>query len=426
MKTLKYYIKKIEKPASDVIVLEIGDIRGQPVFSFQPGQYVMICYKNSQGRLEQKHSFSISSSPLEKRFIRLGIKIGGKFTQGLSVMKPGTEIFVQGPFGSFVFNEAKHLDLVMIAGGIGITPFMSAISMAREKNLSNRMSLIYSNRTLKGTIFLDEIRELEKANQNFKALFSVTAEKSAEHLPMVLNRRIDAPAIRDFIDHPQGKTFFICGPVPFMDAMKLNLSSLGVHRSQIETEEFAMVGGRFWPELKNIAYATGFSAGLMAVALAAINSAKPSVAVSNMSSFDPALLTQMNQAVSDRLHLISNAKSQALASLGQKQQAAAQNAQASPTVQTAAKQSAPARLAAPAGSVKNTANTLSNPVPAKSQVSSAVPKANQVTTAPVTPQPTQTVPAQQSVPAQQPAPVAPPAVTQPTPQPAPAPVTAVS
>lgn len=276
----RYYIRRTHMPEKDIVVLELADIRGVPVFDFKPGQYVMISYRNKYGRMQEKHAFSIASSPLKKGCIRLGIRTLGKFTTGLSRLEEGHEIFVSGPFGNFVFDEKKHSQAVFIAGGIGITPFISSLGYSADKNLPNKMSLLYSSRTLNGTTFFEEILEMERRNKNIRAMFSITEEKLNYKSDRIINGRISAETISNFIGHPYGKTFFLCGPVPFMDAMRKNLASIGVHESQIETEEFSMISdASFWLRTRNLAYALGISAAMFALSFYVIyHSAKKNVA----------------------------------------------------------------------------------------------------------------------------------------------------
>jgi ferredoxin-NADP reductase len=260
----KYQIREIHQPSPDVVVLELADKSGQPVFDFRPGQYVMISYANEKGRLERKHAFSLASSPAEKDHIRLGIKIGGKFTQGLLKLKKGSQVLVNGPFGGFIFDEKKHHDSVFLAGGIGITPFFSAMQYAADKGLPNKMTLLYSNKTVEGTLFFREIRDLEKKNKNLRSLFSVTDKNVLPVLKGVVNRRLDAGMIQDFAGGVSGKTFFICGPASFMKSMKQHLLTLGAEQGQIEMEGFSMLtGAGFLVGTKNLAYAMGFSGALM-------------------------------------------------------------------------------------------------------------------------------------------------------------------
>ena len=221
----------------------------------------MIYYKDEKGRVNQKHTFSIASSPFENGTIRLGIRVAGPFTQGIARMKEGDRIFVSGPYGNFTFKKDHHLDLVFIAGGVGITPFISAIRYAASKQLPNKMALIYSNRNLRSTLFLEEILELERQNENFRALFSVTDEELPYEMQNVLNRRVDARILKRFLGETQGKTFFICGPGGFMEAMKENLKRIGVEDFQIETEAFSMIPDKgFRLKIRNTAYALGFAA----------------------------------------------------------------------------------------------------------------------------------------------------------------------
>ena len=260
----KYIIRKIYQPSPEVVVLELADQLGRPVFAYKPGQYVMIAYANEKGLLERKHAFSLASSPSETDHIKLGIKIGGKFTQGLLKLKLGSQVIVNGPFGSFVFDEAKHRNAVFLAGGIGITPFYSALKYATEKKLDNKMTLLYSNKTLDGTLFYREIKALEDKNENLRALFSVTDKNVLPVSGNVVNKRLDGALINEFVGSHEGKTFFICGPAPFMKAMKANLLGLGVEPSQIEMEGFSMMtGSGVLAGTKNVAYAMGFSGALM-------------------------------------------------------------------------------------------------------------------------------------------------------------------
>ncbi len=260
----KYFIRKIYQPSPEVVVLELADQLGRPVFGYKPGQYVMIAYANERGLLERKHAFSLASSPTETDHIKLGIKIGGKFTQGLLKLEPGSQVVVNGPFGSFVFDETKHRDAVFLAGGIGITPFYSALKYATERNLDNKMALLYSNKTLDGTLFYREIKALEDKNENLRALFSVTDKNVLPVGANVVNKRLDGAVINGFVGGHEGKTFFICGPAPFMKAMRSDLLGLGVKPSQIEMEGFSMMAGSgVLAGTKNVAYAMGFSGALM-------------------------------------------------------------------------------------------------------------------------------------------------------------------
>jgi ferredoxin-NADP reductase len=407
MKEYKYYIQKTFKASADVLILELGDIRGLPVFDFKPGQYVMIYYKNAKGRLEQKHTFSIASSPLEKGCVRLGIKIGGQFTRGLAGLKIGDEIFVQGPYGNFVFDENKYSDLVMIAGGIGITPFISTLYYAAHKGLANRLSLIYSNKTIGNTAFYNEIRSLETKNNNFRALFAVTDEKNPLPKEGVVYSRINANMINDFVGSVYGKTFFLCGPGLFMAAAKDHLFELGADRSQIQMEDFTMAAHMFWPGLKNISYATAVSAAVLLVTFNLVNKPVSSVSAPVNKEYDSTVINNINKAVSDRLSTITNAKDKAIADLKQNQQKSA-NA-ATPAKQTISTKQSRTVNNSPTIQKSARSQNQNTPAPTPSTPAVSVPT-QQISqtqqTAQQISQPTQTQPVatQQPMPASQPMP----------------------
>ncbi len=282
MHEYKYYIKKITKNGDDAVILELGDIRGIPVFDFEPGQYVMIYYKDKKGDLTQKHTFSIASSPTENGSVRLGIRVLGSFTSGILQLEMGDEIFVSEPYGNFTFKKEKHFDLVLIAGGVGITPFMSALRYATLQHLPNKLTLLYSNRTRRSALFLDEIYELTKKNENIRALFSITEERLSQNVKGMLNQKIDSGVMKNFIGHTYGKTFFICGPPSFMTAMIENLKSIGVDDSQIETEAFSMMpDSGWWLKIRNTVYALGFAGIVFLLPFYFIQRAGKSATVAN-------------------------------------------------------------------------------------------------------------------------------------------------
>lgn len=309
-------IKRIDRNTPGIVVLELANSKNEPIFDFKPGQYVMISYKNQRGQNEDKHAFSVASSPIKNTSIRLGIRVGGNFTQGLLNLNLNQEIIVTGPYGNFIFDEKKTPNPVFIAGGIGITPFISALNYAVDRDLKNKISLIYSTRTIQGTAFYNEIRNLEKINPNISVLFSFTEEPGISEDRKILHQRIDAPIIKNFIGDISEKTFFICGPTPFMQAMTTSLLSLGVEKNQIKMEEFSMIPDKnFGQYLRNISYALSFAAVLFTISFNLISKTS---AASTKKNYNPASVSYVNQAVYNRLIGIYAAKNKALVDLNNK------------------------------------------------------------------------------------------------------------
>lgn len=323
-------IKRIDRNTPGIVVLELTNSKNEPIFDFKSGQYVMISYKNQRGQNEDKHAFSIASSPVKNTSIRLGIRVGGNFTQGLLNLNLNQEIIVTGPYGNFIFNEKKTPSPVFIAGGIGITPFISALNYAVDRGLKNKISLIYSTRTIQGAAFYNEIRNLGEINPNISLLFSFTEEPGISEDRKILHQRIDAPIIKNFIGNISEKTFFICGPTPFMQAMTTGLLSLGVEKNQIKMEEFSMIpDNNFAQYLRNISYALSFAAVLFTISFNLISKTS---AASTKKNYNPVSVSYINQAAYNRLIGIYAAKNKALTDLNNKILAATKNNNGNSTI----------------------------------------------------------------------------------------------
>src|SRR5437867_2442486 len=141
------------------------ELEGQS-FAFTPGQYLRITqgaplYRDEKGN---SRSFSIASSPDDPLLLIATRLTGSAFKRSLSEISLGTRVDVQGPMGSFLLPRDATRPLVLIAGGIGITPFRSMIKTVTEQKMPHRLTLIYSNRTPQDAPFLAELGTWETEN----------------------------------------------------------------------------------------------------------------------------------------------------------------------------------------------------------------------------------------------------------------------
>ncbi|MBW4061461.1 FAD-dependent oxidoreductase [Candidatus Saccharibacteria bacterium] len=113
------------------------------LIAFQPGQYAAISFFKG-GRPTPARCFSIVSSPTEQEILQFSMRTRGPFTRGLSAAQIGDVVDVRGPFGCFVLDIARYTDVVLLAGRIGITPFMSVASFATSIQATKRIALLYS------------------------------------------------------------------------------------------------------------------------------------------------------------------------------------------------------------------------------------------------------------------------------------------
>ena len=207
--------------------------------SFLPGQYATVSFP-SERRLKGERPFSIASSAASTRRLEFGVRTGGNWTAGLRALRPGMPATVSGPFGEFIFDHEFHHSVVMIAGGIGITPFMSMIRTATDMGWNNELTLIYSVRSLREAAYLPELQRLQEKNPGLNVVTVVSDGNIPTGSPYV-GGRISPGLISQVLGKDvAGRAFFVCGPEGFMNMIMKQLESLGVYRKTIRSERFAV------------------------------------------------------------------------------------------------------------------------------------------------------------------------------------------
>jgi ferredoxin-NADP reductase len=140
-------------------------------FDYLPGQFIILKLKGMQGEIGKP--LSLSSSPTED-FLQVTKRLTGhEFSNALLTLKKGDTIKFSGPYGNFTFN-GEHDKLVMLSGGIGITPLRSMIKYCTDKGLATDIVLFYSNRLEDDIPFKDEFEGLKSKNQNLTIISTLT------------------------------------------------------------------------------------------------------------------------------------------------------------------------------------------------------------------------------------------------------------
>ncbi|MDO8657423.1 MAG: FAD-dependent oxidoreductase [Candidatus Levybacteria bacterium] len=213
------------------------DLLGNEV-NFEPGQYITVRLINppfTDAKGSQRY-FSINNPPGQKGVFTITTRIrDSAFKKSLSELPTGTEVEIDPPRGVFVLPKETIKPLVFIAGGIGITPFLSMLRHIRDGKLDYKITLIYSNKDKESTAFLQEFEDMAKNNSNFKLIAAITQDPgwSGE------KRRIDAQFIKDYFKNPNDYLYYAAGPPGMVDAIYDALINAGIGSSNIETENFA-------------------------------------------------------------------------------------------------------------------------------------------------------------------------------------------
>lgn len=206
-------------------------------FSFKPGQYCFVSlpkllYPDDRGG---KRHFSIVNSPNEKGIITIAIRLRDSgFKKTLNELPLGSNINLGPISGAFTLPDDTKKPLVFIAGGIGITPYISMLRFIKEGSLSHKLTLIYSNRDSSSAAYLDELETLTRILPNFKLILTMTDDSNWPQE----KRRIDAQFIKDYIKELNEPLYLVVGPPAMVDGIQRALLEAGVGPENINIENF--------------------------------------------------------------------------------------------------------------------------------------------------------------------------------------------
>ena len=201
-------------------------------FLYLPGQYVIVQVENN-GKMIQK-AFSLSSSPTEEGSIEFTKKFTGhEFSDALKAREVGDELGLDGPYGSFILNEQEK-KIVMLAGGIGVTPFRSMIKYSMDRDLDNNIVLICSNRTEDDIIFYNEFKSMMRSSRLSVVLTCTRPSDQWKGICGRIDRTIIKKEVPDFLQ----RLFYICGPPPMVQSMRELLEEMEIPKERILFEDF--------------------------------------------------------------------------------------------------------------------------------------------------------------------------------------------
>lgn len=193
---------------------------------FFAGQYAFFEVLTNRNISKESHPFSFSSSPKEE--MRVSIKDLGDYTATLKNLNIGDKFKLIGPYGQFHLENFKDFkSLVFIAGGIGVTPFLSILRDLDTDDI--KITVIYSIKNESDNIYFEEMSTIAKNRQNLK-VFKYLSENEG-----YLNGEKIKNLVGDDFSQSQ---YLICGPVPMMLSVKNALINEGIKNENILFEKF--------------------------------------------------------------------------------------------------------------------------------------------------------------------------------------------
>ena len=224
-------IKKIRKETHDTYTL----ITNKPKnFKYEAGQFCFL--KLNKNKLYARHPFTISSAPHEKE-LKFTIKNTGKFTETAMKLKKEEPITIEGPYGTFM--PEKNKDLLLVAGGVGITPFISIIKDKTQRKTKTKITLLYASKTEKDIIYKEELKKLQRKNNNLKVIHYISRENKKRYETR-LNKENFLKHIKQLKQKKnQEKTqLMMCGPQELKQKIKEILKEKNIKIKQKEESFF--------------------------------------------------------------------------------------------------------------------------------------------------------------------------------------------
>ena len=213
---------------------------GEIPFQYLPGQFLTLDIE-PRG-IPTRRSYTIASTPTWRDRIEITVK---REEHGLvsgwlhDELKPGDSLKLLAPNGTFIFTGDNAPSIVLIGGGVGMTPLMSVARYLTDSQWPGNIHMLLSFRGPGDYLFREEVASLQSRNPNLKV--TVTLSNPGEEPWSGPTGRIDKAFLERTIPNPADQRVHLCGPPPMMDAVKAALSDLGVPTSQIKTEAFGTI-----------------------------------------------------------------------------------------------------------------------------------------------------------------------------------------
>jgi len=211
-----------EQVADGTLAFHFARPRG---FDFQAGQNILLTLDG----ITENRVFTIASAPHEPDLMVATRMRDSAFKNRLKVLAPGATAAIDGPNGMMVMHDDASRPAVFIAGGIGITPFLSMLRDAAHRRLGHSITLFYSNRRASGAAFLAELQALEKAHARFRFVSTLTDEGG---------EAIGEALLRRHVADLKEPVYYLAGPPAMTMDMQGMLAEAGVAPDDLHSEEF--------------------------------------------------------------------------------------------------------------------------------------------------------------------------------------------
>lgn len=209
-------------------------------FTFKAGQAIDLILPVPDIPVGQgeRHTFSIASAPFQDELCVTTRMRDSAYKRRLVSLQAGALVHVEGPFGSLLLHNKTSRAGVLIAGGIGITPFISMLRQAAHDALPQDLLLVYSNRRPEDAAFLQELRLLEQKNHRFRMLATMTQMANSSQAWSGETGLLNESMLKHAMGGLAEPVVYLAGPPDMVAAIRQTLGKAGIDDDDVRIEEF--------------------------------------------------------------------------------------------------------------------------------------------------------------------------------------------
>ena len=232
----EFVVAEVRRESDSVTTVSLAARDGSDAWAFAPGQFAWLRLRRSV--IGEEHPFTIASSPHLPGRVEFTIRHAGDWTRSINRLRPGQPVWLDGPHGSFTCEPDTDRGVVMIAGGVGITPMMSMVRAAADRGDSRPHRLVVVARSSADLLFRTELGYLrEELDLEVTEVLRRPQPGWAGHTGEINVGLLTA--VLGAGDHHR-LDYFLCGPPGLVTDALAALEALGVPPARIHTEQFDM------------------------------------------------------------------------------------------------------------------------------------------------------------------------------------------
>jgi ferredoxin-NADP reductase len=227
----RYKVIQVDSPVPDVRVFRLRPVSGD-IPPYVPGQFFFLHRLDANGASILKRPYSVASAP-SMAYLEFAIDmVKGQMTSQLEKIRAGDILGVEGPAGHMTYKNEQNA--AFVAGGTGISPFISMLRQITEKNIQGRFVLFYSTRTRDHILFSGELKALQKKHPGIEVVITLTRETPDGWAGEC--GRVNREMLSRHVPTARELDWFVCGPPGMVKAIRECLVALSVDPKKLRME----------------------------------------------------------------------------------------------------------------------------------------------------------------------------------------------